>query len=148
MSDTMLSGLMGRVPTRCIVLLEDLDAAFTKSTSRDSNSTGVPTVPTVGEAAADGNTLSLSGLLNSIDGISATEGRLLFATTNYLDRLDSALSRPGRMASVFSLRPDSPANVILTGRLGQLHQCYALAGRGYLQVLLPFQEATRGSCKL
>jgi chaperone BCS1 len=97
MSDTMLSGLMGRVPTRCIVLLEDLDAAFTKSTSRDSNSTGVPTVPTVGEAAADGNTLSLSGLLNSIDGISATEGRLLFATTNYLDRLDSALSRPGRM---------------------------------------------------
>lgn len=101
MSDNTLSTLMGLVPSRCIVLLEDLDAAFTRSVSRDAGSTGTPTVATEKESKnnteSDGSTLSLSGLLNSLDGVAAAEGRLLFATTNHIDRLDPALSRPGRM---------------------------------------------------
>jgi len=97
MNDSSLASLMGRVPSRCIVLLEDLDAAFTRSTSRDSTATGAPETTTTKTATDDGNTLSLSGLLNSLDGVAATEGRLLFATTNHIDRLDPALSRPGRM---------------------------------------------------
>ncbi len=65
-----------------------------------------------------GSALSLSGLLNSLDWIESTEGRcvsvpiayvvlliiipvfsdrLLFITTNHVERLDPALSRPGRM---------------------------------------------------
>jgi hypothetical protein len=63
---------------RCILLLEDLDAAFTRSVSRDEKSTGVPTAPTAETAKAennDGSTLSLSGLLNSLDGVAAAEGR-------------------------------------------------------------------------
>ncbi|KAF8493022.1 P-loop containing nucleoside triphosphate hydrolase protein [Russula emetica] len=98
MSDNTLSTLMGNVPSRCILLLEDLDAAFTRGISRDSTSTGAPTAPTKAAAETnDGSTLSLSGLLNSLDGVAAAEGRLLFATTNHIDRLDPALSRPGRM---------------------------------------------------
>ena len=66
---------------------------------------------------SDTNTFSLSGLLNALDGVAAAEGRLLFtfvssfspiicnhladmrfhSTTNHLERLDPALSRPGRM---------------------------------------------------
>jgi chaperone BCS1 len=63
---------------RCILLLEDLDAAFTRSVSRDSSSTGAPTAATKETAATeatDGSTLSLSGLLNSLDGVAAAEGR-------------------------------------------------------------------------
>ena len=61
---------------RCILLLEDLDAAFTRGISRDSTSTGAPTVPTKAAAETnDGSTLSLSGLLNSLDGVAAAEGR-------------------------------------------------------------------------
>ncbi|KIY51875.1 P-loop containing nucleoside triphosphate hydrolase protein [Fistulina hepatica ATCC 64428] len=106
MSDNTLTTLMGNVPSRCILLLEDLDAAFTRSVSRDSTSTGVPIPTTTTTATAnanahpvesDGSTLSLSGLLNSLDGVAAAEGRLLFATTNHIERLDPALSRPGRM---------------------------------------------------
>ncbi len=41
--------------------------------------------------------ITLSGLLNALDGVSAQEGRLLFATTNKYDSLDPALTRPGRM---------------------------------------------------
>ncbi|KAJ3965442.1 hypothetical protein EV361DRAFT_938987 [Lentinula raphanica] len=100
MSDNTLTTLMGNVPSRCILLLEDLDAAFTRSVSRDSSSTGAPkeaTASTSVPEASDGSTLSLSGLLNSLDGVAAAEGRLLFATTNHIERLDPALSRPGRM---------------------------------------------------
>ncbi|KAG9010680.1 hypothetical protein FRB94_010157 [Tulasnella sp. JGI-2019a] len=103
MNDTTLSNLMGRVPQRCIVLLEDLDAAFTRGVSRDATSTGVPskmaTAPAKKDTSAgdDTNSLSLSGLLNSLDGVAASEGRILFATTNHIERLDPALSRPGRM---------------------------------------------------
>ncbi|CAE6472194.1 unnamed protein product [Rhizoctonia solani] len=98
MSDNTLANLMGRIPQRCILLLEDLDAAFTRGTSRDTKSTGAPTAKTAAETKADDpNTLSLSGLLNSLDGVAAAEGRILFATTNHIERLDPALSRPGRM---------------------------------------------------
>mmetsp|Transcript_40552 Transcript_40552/g.88652 ORF Transcript_40552/g.88652 Transcript_40552/m.88652 type:complete len:610 (+) Transcript_40552:52-1881(+) len=41
--------------------------------------------------------LSLSGLLNALDGPTATSGRLLFMTTNARDRLDPALLRSGRI---------------------------------------------------
>ncbi|KAL4073818.1 hypothetical protein V8B97DRAFT_1936586 [Scleroderma yunnanense] len=120
-SDSTLTTLMGRVPARCIVLLEDLDAAFTRSVTRDKSSNGTPESsssnnsdenndqPAPPPAAAGSrhrrqkenlsevNTLSLSGLLNALDGVAAAEGRILFATTNHLERLDPALSRPGRM---------------------------------------------------
>lgn len=102
-NDSTLTTLMGRVPARCIVLLEDLDAAFTRSTSRDDSSTGAPgsndnneqneatTTTTVtrsgrrvvksnNEQLSDVNTLSLSGLLNALDGVAASEGRILFAS--------------------------------------------------------------------
>lgn len=96
-SDSTLTTLMGRVPARCIVLLEDLDAAFTRSTSRDDESTGSPdsknstTTTDITDAShsrnrrhkndhlSDVNTLSLSGLLNALDGVAASEGRILFA---------------------------------------------------------------------
>jgi mitochondrial chaperone BCS1 len=96
-SDSTLTTLMGRVPARCIVLLEDLDAAFTRSTSRDDESTGSPEAKTTSgpndnsdsshsrsrrhknDHLSDVNTLSLSGLLNALDGVAASEGRILFA---------------------------------------------------------------------
>lgn len=138
MNDSTLTSLMSRVPARCIVLLEDLDAAFTRSTSRDSGSTGVPghkkrhgnhssdnkddsdssddedndksksKKKKKEDQLTDVNTLSLSGLLNALDGVAASEGRILFATTNHLERLDPALSRPGRMDVWIEFKNASP----------------------------------------
>jgi chaperone BCS1 len=39
--------------------------------------------------------VSLSALLNVIDGIRLQEGRILIMTTNHITRLDEALIRPG-----------------------------------------------------
>ncbi|KAH9986217.1 hypothetical protein BJV74DRAFT_775047 [Russula compacta] len=119
-NDSTLTTLMGRVPSRCIVLLEDLDAAFTRSVSRakdkekekekkksdsksdneEESSSGSSSRSRRNrnkENLSDVNTLTLSGLLNALDGVAAAEGRILFATTNHLEQLDPALCRPGRM---------------------------------------------------
>ena len=73
LDDEGLIMLMNTAPQKCILLLEDVDRAF----SAESR-------------------VTISGLLNSIDGVAAQEGRLLFLTTNHIDRLDEALIRPGR----------------------------------------------------
>lgn len=41
--------------------------------------------------------ISLSGLLNAIDGVASHEGRILIMTTNKPESLDEALVRPGRI---------------------------------------------------
>jgi chaperone BCS1 len=43
------------------------------------------------------NRVTFSGLLNALDGVASSEGRIVFMTTNYLERLDPALIRPGRV---------------------------------------------------
>lgn len=44
-----------------------------------------------------GTGISLSGLLNAIDGVATHEGRVLIMTTNHPEKLDAALVRPGRV---------------------------------------------------
>lgn len=41
--------------------------------------------------------LTLSGMLNALDGVASSDGRIVFMTTNYIERLDPALIRPGRV---------------------------------------------------
>lgn len=41
--------------------------------------------------------VTFSGLLNSLDGVTSSEERIIFMTTNHRERLDPALIRPGRV---------------------------------------------------
>jgi chaperone BCS1 len=109
-NDSTLTTLMGRVPSRCIVLLEDLDAAFTrlvsqakdkeedkdkkKSGSKSDNKDKSTTTSSSRsrrsrnkENPSDVNTLTLSGLLNALDGVAAAEGRILFVCPPRYSRL-------------------------------------------------------------
>lgn len=67
------------MPSQGIVLLEDVDVAF--SSRSKTKTSGV----------------SFSALLNVLDGIGAPEGRICIMTTNHRAKLDSALVRPGRI---------------------------------------------------
>ncbi|CAH0547863.1 unnamed protein product [Brassicogethes aeneus] len=87
LSDDRLNHLLSVAPQQSFILLEDIDAAFV---SRDDT--------TQQKAAYEGlNRVTFSGLLNCLDGVASTEGRIVFMTTNYLERLDKALIRPGRV---------------------------------------------------
>ncbi|CAE6413360.1 unnamed protein product [Rhizoctonia solani] len=87
--DTTLAKLISNTPVHCILLYEDIDAAFVDRSASPEQGQSDNHVNHAG--------VTLSGLLNTIDGVQAQEGRLLFATTNCPERLDPALSRPGRM---------------------------------------------------
>ncbi|KAL4900268.1 hypothetical protein BDW74DRAFT_162346 [Aspergillus multicolor] len=80
--------LFQKLPRKCLVLLEDVDSY--EVASRRPEETSEPK----GEAK---NEMTLSALLNLLDGVAAQEGRVLIMTTNHLQRLDPALIRPGRV---------------------------------------------------
>uniref|UniRef100_A0A0N4Z0X7 Mitochondrial chaperone BCS1 n=1 Tax=Parastrongyloides trichosuri TaxID=131310 RepID=A0A0N4Z0X7_PARTI len=87
LDDDRLNYLLNTPPPNSIILLEDVDAAFQ---SRED--------PVQNQRAYDGMTrVTFSGLLNAIDGVACAEERILFMTTNHLNRLDPALIRPGRI---------------------------------------------------
>ncbi|KAF3480746.1 mitochondrial chaperone ATPase (Bcs1) [Arthroderma uncinatum] len=48
--------------------------------------------------------ISLSALLNTIDGVASSEGRILVMTTNHAENLDPALLRPGRVDLMVEFR--------------------------------------------
>ena len=106
LDDTTLSELISELPTSCIALMEDIDAAFTQGLTRDFDEEDDPKSKEAGgperepekkTMAAPVSRVTLSGLLNALDGLTAQEGRILYATTNRYTSLDPALCRPGRM---------------------------------------------------
>ena len=94
LDDNVLQQLISNLPEKCIALMEDIDAALHHSLNRESDK---PEEKATTENKEEGAKITLSGLLNALDGVGAQEGRLLFATTNRYDALDHALRRPGRM---------------------------------------------------
>ncbi|KAJ5118018.1 hypothetical protein N7526_011041 [Penicillium atrosanguineum] len=107
--------LFADLPRKCIVLIEDVDTAgITHSRgktatikSKGDNAAGADTEetsteeqssadkPPLDKSVKDG--ITLSSLLNVIDGVASSEGRILVMTTNHVDRLDEALIRIGRV---------------------------------------------------
>lgn len=99
------------LPRRCVVLLEDIDAAglnkrqeteeAEKPKEEDAASKMGAEITKAFKAVRnndkDKQGITLSGLLNAIDGVASHEGRVLVMTTNFPDKLDEALIRPGRI---------------------------------------------------
>ncbi|EFQ86522.1 hypothetical protein CFE70_007330 [Pyrenophora teres f. teres 0-1] len=57
----------------------------------------IPSPPPEPPSEETKSKITLAGLLNIIDGAASNEGRVLIMTTNYPEKLDSALIRPGRV---------------------------------------------------
>lgn len=88
-SDGMLRKAVSSLRARTVLVIEDIDANAV-SHERDHNN------------SQDG-ALSLSGLLNSLDGFETPEGLVTILTTNHIEKLDAALIRSGRMDRTFTL---------------------------------------------
>jgi chaperone BCS1 len=147
LNEAGLSSLFDQLPTRCIVLLEDIDSAGVRReedpTYADSSATAAvetPETQEIPEKTGEGSKslfrrfkrskkalefttvkeevkkdeddedsnddeafgdkkagISLSALLNVIDGAASHEGHVLIMTTNNPEKLDAALIRPGRV---------------------------------------------------
>ena len=81
------------IPTdRRIIVLEDIDCLTDMVLDRAD-----PSTAEVSQASSGMHALNLSILLNILDGILEQPGRILFMTSNFPDKLDKALVRPGRI---------------------------------------------------
>ncbi|XP_004310209.1 PREDICTED: probable mitochondrial chaperone BCS1-B [Fragaria vesca subsp. vesca] len=86
-SNSELRRLLVSTANRSIIVIEDIDCSIELKDRQDR-----------GTNSSDSQ-LTLSGLLNFIDGLwsSCGDERIIVFTTNYKDKLDPALLRPGRM---------------------------------------------------
>lgn len=89
--DFQIETLFNTVPSRALILLEDVDCA---GILREPDH-GMDNINTHNSRHHEG--VTLSGLLNAVDGVAASEGRILIMTTNKPEALDEALIRPGRV---------------------------------------------------
>jgi chaperone BCS1 len=85
-NDFNFNRLLNSAPKKSIILIEDVDAIFSERKNTEKM-----------------NALTFSGFLNSIDGVRSQEGRIIIMTTNFKERLDPALLRPGRIDESYEI---------------------------------------------
>lgn len=101
-SDKDLTSLINgtRDWSKTILAIEDIDAAGVKvnrNVVTEVSSAGAKAKAKKGSASSESKSpVSLSALLNVLDGILCPDGLVVIATTNHHDQLDPALRRPGR----------------------------------------------------
>ncbi|KAM0874114.1 hypothetical protein ACQ4PT_037605 [Festuca glaucescens] len=111
--NSCLQRLLIDMPNKSILVIEDIDCSFDTMSREARKAPGAGDTYYSEEEEDDDEEyerrarggyqqerkITLSGLLNFIDGLWSTSGeeRIIVFTTNYKDRLDRALLRPGRM---------------------------------------------------
>lgn len=83
-TDGSLIRLIRTLPEKTFLVLEDIDCLFEERKKNDGHK----------------NTVTFSGILNSLDGIATPDNFICFMTTNYKCNIDSALLRPGRIDKI------------------------------------------------
>jgi len=99
-TDDTFSACVQFAPRRALIVLEDIDAYFGRN--RETLHSKCP--------------LTFSGLLNALDGVSSTDGQIFILTTNFVEKLDEALIRSGRVDRKIqfpSVDPDLAAAMFL-----------------------------------
>jgi hypothetical protein len=86
LDDSGLMRLVLNLPEKTILLMEDMDCLFQSRKAHDT----------------DTNIITLSGMLNTFDGIGTKHGLICFITTNFKSHLDPALIRPGRVDKILT----------------------------------------------
>ena len=97
-NDKSLLKAINDVPTKSLILFEDIDCMKTgKARPDEEGAAKEARAPNGSTEAQDRFGVTLSGLLNVLDGFSAPGNMLFVMTTNKIDVLDRALLRPGRI---------------------------------------------------
>jgi len=94
-TDGKLLRLIRTLPEKTFLVLEDIDCLFEERKKNDGHK----------------NTVTFSGILNSLDGIATPDNFICFMTTNYKCNLDSALLRPGRIDKIIKFEDAKKSQV-------------------------------------
>jgi mitochondrial chaperone BCS1 len=86
--DDQLSDALHDTKANSVVLLEDIDCLAVAG-NREAEGARL-------DQGGRGTGITRAGLLNILDGVLSPEGRIIIMTTNFPERLDTAMLRPGR----------------------------------------------------
>lgn len=118
LSDISFRTAMSTIPPRSICLIEDFDSngsvkrrkniqlhkpRLDKEDSESESKLGAYAAPVEDSSEKDFSYLTLSGILNTLDGICDLHGVLVFMTTNCIDSIDPAILRKGRTDNIYTL---------------------------------------------
>jgi len=92
-NDRSLAHAVGQVPGHSVVLFEDIDCMG----GSKARAPRAETPEADKESTTPDKGVTLSGLLNVLDGFLAPAGVMFAMTTNRIEQLDAALLRPGRI---------------------------------------------------
>ncbi len=123
MSDAGLQKALSSAPTNSLIVIEDFDSTDatqarssllpyprvstddTPTLSSDTNQEFVTAVSTVDVNKPEKvSFLTLSGILNSLDGVVALDETIIIMTSNVISQLDPAILRPGRIDHIVELK--------------------------------------------
>lgn len=96
-SDEDFQRQLANVGENSFIVIEDIDvseATASRATSKDFEE----------EKVVKKSPLSMSTLLNCLDGISSLNGNVIFITTNHIERLDFAFTRKGRVDHIVEIQ--------------------------------------------
>ena len=85
--DRELMDLLADTPNNCMIIIEDIDACMVTKIRKDKKK---------GETK-EPEGVTLSGLLNALDGVMTPENQIFVMTTNHPENLDPAILRNGRI---------------------------------------------------
>lgn len=114
--DTKFLDLVSCLPRHTILILEDVDALFESVKTRTvpaplrESTVRFLTVESApgAQAAQEAQAVSLSLLLNFLDGMLSRDGQVVVLTTNFPEKLDVALVRKGRADQTYTLGNATP----------------------------------------
>ena len=98
-NDRTLMNSVNQITPNSVLLFEDIDCMKSSKARASSNASpnDTPRARDEKETVADRSGVTLSGLLNALDGFYAPTNVLFMMTTNRIETLDEALLRPGRI---------------------------------------------------
>lgn len=134
--DRSLMKAMNEIPANSIVLFEDIDcmkAGDARATPSQSQGERENSNNLDGKEKSELLGVTLSGLLNVLDGFYAPDGVLFVMTSNQIETLDPALLRPGRIDCRLFLGPATDEQKI------ELYRRF-FAGRSDLEAAAFVQE--------
>lgn len=94
MNDASFPKALSSVKKGSFVVIEDFDSVDTTH-SRESSKEKT--------SNQEENTISLTTILNTLDGIVALDGIVIFLTTNYINKIDDALSNKGIIDDIIKI---------------------------------------------
>ena len=97
MSNLSFEKAMASVPRNSIVLIEDFDSCKALHSRTDENGDATTRFAELTDV------LSLSKVLNVLDGVVSLDDTVVFLTTNHLEKIDPAMVRKGRVDYIYEI---------------------------------------------